>query len=106
MDVISNERGIDFGHCGKMPYALKLARSPERFECESLFPIVIQDAEVKNLPHAAMEFSQMKEVYAPHWELFDDAVDNLGNTPKVNYWVHPACEYIVTSDTTGQCPIF
>ena len=102
MGSISIERGIGSVPLGTMAHALKLDPSPERFECEPLVPIMIQAAEVKNHPHAVMEFAKTNEASTPSWELFDGAINHLGNTPKVNYWIRPACEYIVTSDMTGN----
>lgn len=85
--------------------ALKLTLSTERFECESLYPIMIQTAEAEKLHEIARQFSQTKNVDSPHKELFKEAVDFSGNISRVNNRVCPVCGYIVTSVTTGLCPI-
>jgi rubrerythrin len=99
------EERVDSVPLGVTRHLLKLALSSDQFECESLYPMMIQTVEVEKLAEVAKEFARTKHADACQWKLFTDAVTNSGNIPPAQYRVCSSCGFVVTSDTTEQCPI-
>lgn len=83
---------------------LKMAMSGERAEIESLYPNLIQTAELEQYPEAVEHFKKTRDADVRHLELFKEALDKKGRINKVQYVVCAQCGYIITSQKTETCP--
>lgn len=89
---------------GNTLQTLKMAMSSERAETESLYPSLIQTAELEQYPEAVEHFKKTRDADLRHIELFKEALDKKGRMKKVQYVVCTQCGYITTSQKTETCP--
>jgi len=90
---------------GTIVQSFKMAISSEDIEAESMFPNLIRTAGLEKDTVAMNQFQQTMEADNRQNELFKDASDHQGRIPKVPYLLCPACGYIITSESTDQCPV-
>ena len=90
---------------GTVMQTLHMAQSDESLETESMYPSLARTAEAEKFPEAAESFRHSLAADKRHAELFKVAVDRSGYIDKVQYYVCPGCGYIITSDTTKECPV-
>ena len=89
---------------GNTLQTLKMAMSSERAEIESLYPNLIQTAELEQYPEAVEHFKKTRDADVRHLELFKEALDKKGRIKKVQYVVCTQCGYVITSQKTETCP--
>jgi rubrerythrin len=89
---------------GNTLQTLKMAMSSERAETESLYPSLIQTAELEQYPEAVEHFKKTRNADLRHIELFKEALEKKGRVKKVQYVVCAECGYITTSQKTETCP--
>jgi len=90
---------------GTIVQSFKMAISSEEIESESMFPNLIRTAGLEKDTLAMTQFQQTMEADNRQNELFRDASDRQGRIPKVPYLLCPACGYIITSESTDECPL-
>jgi rubrerythrin len=90
---------------GTIVQSFKMAISSEEIETESMFPNLIRSAGLEQDTVALNQFQQTMEADNRQTELFKDASDHLGKIPKVPYLLCPGCGYIITSESTEECPV-
>jgi rubrerythrin len=89
---------------GTVMQTLRLALSDESLETESMYPNLARTADAEKFPEAAESFRHALFADKQHGELFKYAVDRNGYIDRIQYYVCPCCGYIITSDTTKECP--
>jgi rubrerythrin len=89
---------------GNTLQTLKMAMSGERVEVESLYPNLIQTAELDKYPEAVEHFKKTRSADVRHLELFKEALEKKGRIKMVQYVVCARCGYIVTSQKIETCP--
>jgi rubrerythrin len=90
---------------GTIVQSFKMAISSEDIETESMFPNLIRTAGLEKDTVAMNQFQQTMEADNRQNELFKDASDHQGRIPKVPYLLCPGCGYIITSESTDECPV-
>ena len=50
-------------------------------------------------------FNYANEVEKVHADLYQKALDNLGNLEEVDYWVCSVCGYTCEKDAPDVCPV-
>ncbi len=84
---------------------LKEAVSGETHEFKSMYPRMIEDAKAEGNTKAERSFTYANEVEKIHAELYQKALDNLGNLPQVDYYVCSVCGYTCEKEPPGKCPV-
>ncbi|HTY09743.1 MAG TPA: rubrerythrin family protein [Bacteroidota bacterium] len=89
---------------GTVMQTLRLALSDESLETESMYPSLARTADAEKFPEAAESFRRALLADKQHGALFKYAADRSGYIDRIQYYVCPCCGYIITSDTTKECP--
>jgi len=89
---------------GNSLQTLKMALSHERAEVESLYPNLLQTAELEKYPDAVLHFKNTRGADVRHVELLKDALEKKGQIKKVQFAVCVQCGYILTSQWPLACP--
>lgn len=84
---------------------LKEAIGGETYEFESMYPPMIEDAEVENHSAAVRSFRFANEVEKVHAELYQKALDTLDNPKDVDYYVCSVCGHTVENEPPDSCPV-
>jgi rubrerythrin len=90
---------------GTIVQSFKMSLQSEEIETESMFPNLIRTAGLERDTIAMNQFQQTMEADNRQAELFKDASDHAGKIPKVPYLICPGCGYIITSESTDECPV-
>jgi len=84
---------------------LKTAVSGETHEFESMYPQMIVDAEEEGLSAALRSFKYANDVEKVHADLYQKALDNLGNNTAVDYYVCKVCGNTVEGQPGEPCAV-
>jgi rubrerythrin len=84
---------------------LKEAISGETYEFESMYPPMISEAEAEGNSSAARSFRYANEVEKVHAELYQKALDTLGQAQAVDYHVCSICGYTCETAPPDSCPV-
>jgi rubrerythrin len=84
---------------------LEEAIGGETHEFTSMYPAMIEEAKEEGNRGAVETFYNANEVEQIHARLYQNALDNLGNTGKVTYYVCQYCGNTVENEAPEKCPI-
>lgn len=84
---------------------LKEAIDGETYEFTEMYPEFIETAKAEGNKNAAWSFKVANEVEAIHAELYNKALDNIGNNEEVVYYVCEVCGNTVEGSAPDVCPI-
>lgn len=84
---------------------LKEAVAGETHEFKDMYPQMIVDAEAENEAQALRSFQYANEVEKVHADLYQKALDNLGEQTEVEYYVCSVCGYTCENEAPDQCPV-
>jgi rubrerythrin len=84
---------------------LKEAISGETHEFTSMYPQMIKEAEAEGHQAALRNFKFANAVEQVHAGLYQNALDLLGKTLEVDYYVCQVCGQTLEGEPTGPCPI-
>jgi rubrerythrin len=84
---------------------LKEAISGETFEFKSMYPAMIEDAQDEGNKSAERSFRFANEVEKVHANLYQKALDNLGELEEVDYYVCSVCGYTCEGEPPEKCPV-
>jgi rubrerythrin len=84
---------------------LKEAISGETHEFQKMYPAMIETAREEGHKAADRSFTYANAVEKVHADLYQKALDNLGNMPPVDYYVCPVCGYTCENDVPETCPV-
>ncbi|TVM15024.1 rubrerythrin family protein [Oceanidesulfovibrio indonesiensis] len=84
---------------------LKEAVAGETHEFKDMYPQMIVDAEAENEAQALRSFQYANEVEKVHADLYQKALDNLGEQTEVEYYVCSVCGYTRENEAPDQCPV-
>jgi rubrerythrin len=84
---------------------LKEAVAGETHEFKSMYPEMIALAKAEGAKAAERSFTYANEVEKIHAALYQKALDNLGKTEDVDYYVCSVCGYTCESEAPDKCPV-
>lgn len=84
---------------------LKEAIAGETHEFKEMYPDMIETAKTEEQKAALRSFENANAVEEIHAALYQAVLDNLGNTPDVDYYVCGVCGNTVESAAPDICPI-
>ncbi|MGZ7067700.1 MAG: rubrerythrin family protein [Methanobacterium sp.] len=84
---------------------LKTAIDGEVAEFKEMYPAFIEDAKSDNNEGALWSFNVANKVEEIHAELYDKALQNLGNNVETIYYVCNFCGNTVEKEAPSICPI-
>lgn len=84
---------------------LKEAISGETHEFTKMYPDMIKTAEAEGNKAAERSFSYANEVEKIHAGLYKKALDNLGQTEEVSYYICSVCGYTCEKEPPEICPV-
>jgi len=84
---------------------LKEAVDGETHEFTSMYPQMIKDAEAEGLAAALRSFQFANAVEKVHADLYQKALDNLGNNNSVDYYVCKVCGNTVEGEPGAPCEV-
>ena len=84
---------------------LKEAISGETHEFTKMYPGMIETAKEEGNKAAEMSFSNANAVEEIHANLYQKALDSLGNSKAVDYYVCSVCGNTVENEPPETCPI-
>ena len=84
---------------------LQEAISGETYEFKSMYPTMIEEAKAEDESAALRSFNFANDVEKVHADLYQKALDNLGNLEEVDYWVCSVCGYTCEKDAPDSCPV-
>ncbi|NTU69397.1 rubrerythrin family protein [bacterium] len=93
------------GVVGSTAENLQKAISGETEEFTDMYPKMITEAEEEGEAAAKLGFSNANEVEKRHAELYQKALDNLGNNPESEYFVCSVCGYLAEGEAPQVCPV-
>ncbi len=77
----------------------------ETFEFTEMYPKMIEGAKEEGNKKALQSFEFANKVESIHANLYQKALDNLGNNEDVDYYVCQICCNTVENDAPDKCPI-
>ena len=84
---------------------LKEAMAGEMHEFKTMYPRMIAGAKAEKREGPKISFTHAKEVEKVHHELFKKALENPDKSPVRDYYICPACGYIVAGKPQARCPV-
>jgi rubrerythrin len=87
------------------PENLKEAMAGEMHEFKIMYPHMIAAAKVEKKKGPEISFSHASQVEKVHHELFSKALENPDKFPVRDYYICPACGYIVVGKPKSRCPV-
>ncbi|MBI4826907.1 MAG: rubrerythrin family protein [Nitrospirae bacterium] len=84
---------------------LEAAISGETHEFESMYPAMIDEAKAEGETSASRSFYLANEVEKIHAALYKSALESLGNSREVDYYVCQVCGNTVEGEAPDECPI-
>lgn len=84
---------------------LKEAVSGETFEFKEMYPVMIETAEKEGKKDAVRSLTYANDVEKIHAELYQKALDTLGSSEDVDYYVCSVCGYTCENEPPEQCPV-
>ncbi len=87
------------------PENLQAAVGGETHEFTQMYPQMIADAEAEGLSDALRSFKFANAVEKVHADLYQNALDNLGNNKVVDYYVCKVCGNTLEGPPSGPCAV-
>jgi rubrerythrin len=84
---------------------LKEAVSGETHEFKKMYPGMIEAAKAEGNTAAERSFSYANAVEEVHANLYQKALDNLGNEKPTDYYVCSVCGYTCENEPPDTCPV-
>ncbi|ADI74221.1 Rubrerythrin [Methanohalobium evestigatum Z-7303] len=84
---------------------LQEAINGETFEFEQMYPGYIEEAKEEEQTKAEWSFDVANKVEKIHADLYQKALDNMGNNEEVDYYVCQVCGNTVENEAPDVCPI-
>ncbi len=84
---------------------LEAAINGESYEFQKMYPEFIEEAKREGKDSALRSFNFANEVEKIHAELYKKALENLGRSPVVDYYVCQVCGNTVEGTPPDECPI-
>jgi rubrerythrin len=84
---------------------LEAAAGGEAFEFKEMYPKMIKEAEEEDNKGALRSFNFANEVEKIHHDLYQKALQNLGNNEETDYYVCDICGYTAEEEAPDQCPV-
>ncbi|MDW7773585.1 MAG: rubrerythrin family protein [Desulfobulbaceae bacterium] len=84
---------------------LNEAVAGEIHEFKNMYPDMIKAAQEEGDKAAERTFSYANEVEKIHAELYQKALDSLGNAENVDYYVCKVCGYTAENHAPEKCPV-
>lgn len=84
---------------------LKEAIDGETHEFEEMYPSFIEEAKKEGEKQAAWSFDVANKVEMIHKQLYEKALENLGENEEVDYYVCNWCGNTVENEPPEKCPI-
>lgn len=84
---------------------LKEAISGETHEFESMYPQMIEEARAEGLNAALRSFEFANAVEKVHANLYQNALDNMGSSANVDYYVCKVCGNTIEGEPHGPCDV-
>jgi len=84
---------------------LKEAIAGETHEFKKMYPAMIEEAKKEGAKAAERSFTYANEVEKVHANLYQKALDNLGQLPEVDYYVCSVCGYTCENEPPDRCPV-
>ena len=84
---------------------LKEAIAGETHEFNSMYPQMIADAEAAGDKVALRSFTYANEVEKIHAELYQKALEQMGDMEEVDYWICSVCGYTCEQEPPEECPV-
>ncbi|MFW5792219.1 MAG: rubrerythrin family protein [Desulfohalobiaceae bacterium] len=93
------------GGIGSTEENLKEAVSGETHEFTAMYPRMIEEAREEGNKLAEKFFTYANEVEKVHAELYQKALDNLGDLAETDYYVCSVCGYTCEDHAPDTCPV-
>ncbi len=77
----------------------------ETYEFTKMYPLMIEEAKKEGNKQAQQSFEFANKVENIHANLYQKAMDNLGNNESVDYYVCQTCGNTVEDNAPDKCPI-
>jgi rubrerythrin len=84
---------------------LKEAIAGETHEFNSMYPQMIADAEAAGDKAALRSFTYANEVEKIHAELYQKALEQMGDMEEVDYYICSVCGYTCEKEPPDECPV-
>ncbi len=84
---------------------LMAAISGESYEFQQMYPQMIADATDEGAKNALRSFTLANEVEKIHAALYKKALDNLGSSTVLDYYVCSVCGYTAEGEAPDECPV-
>lgn len=84
---------------------LKEAVAGETHEFKNMYPAMIEAAREEGHKAADRSFTYANEVEKVHAELYQNALENLDNPKKTDYYVCSVCGYTCEDEAPEKCPV-
>jgi rubrerythrin len=84
---------------------LEQSISGEMHEFKKMYPEMVADAKKEGEKAAQITLTHAMEVEKTHHELFKQALNDLDNFPVQDYYICPACGYVVAKEPPDRCPV-
>jgi rubrerythrin len=84
---------------------LKEAMAGEMHEFKTMYPRMIADAKAEKKLGPKISFSHARAVEKVHHELFQKALEDPDKFPVHDYFICPACGYIIAGKPKTKCPV-
>jgi rubrerythrin len=83
---------------------LQAAIKGESYERDVMYPDFLKQAQTDDLPAAIRTIRFALAAETEHAKLYKDALDNLGQTKQISFFVCPVCGYTTTGLAGANCP--
>jgi len=84
---------------------LEEAINGESYEFQKMYPKMIEEAKADGNKGALRSFNFANKVEKIHAELYKKALENIGKTPEVDYYVCQVCGNTVEGEAPEKCPV-
>ncbi len=84
---------------------LEAAIGGEAFEFKEMYPGMIKEAEEEGHKGALRSFNFANDVEKVHHDLYQKALENLGNNEDTDYYVCGICGYTAEGSAPDECPV-
>ena len=84
---------------------LEAAIGGEAFEYKEMYPRMIKEAEEEGHKGALRSFNFANDVEKVHHDLYQKALDHLGNNEETDYYICDICGYTAEGSAPDECPV-
>ena len=96
---------IEKANVGTTRENLEAAIKGETYERDTMYPTFLNEARAAKAKPAVRSFTFAHAAEGEHVKLYQDALDHLGNNPKVDYFVCSVCGNTDTELPAKKCPV-